>query len=420
MKITIIGTGYVGLVTGACLAEVGNDVLCLDVDARKIDDAQRAAASRSTSRASRRSIARNVAARPPALHHRHRRGGRARRRAVHRRRHAARRGRLGRPAVRARGGAQHRPPHERATRSIVDKSTVPVGTADRVRDGDRRGARGARRRHPVRGGVESRVPEGRRGGRGLHEARPHRDRRRRRARDRRACAQLYAPFKRNHERLLVMDVRSAELTKYAANAMLATRISFMNEIAQPRRDARRRHRARAPGHRLRPAHRLSLPVSGRRLRRLAAFPKDVKALLHTARAARHAAARSSRRSRRSTRRRSSVLVEKIVARFGDDLDGPHVRALGPRVQAEHRRHARGARRVDHRGAAARAAPRSSPTTRSRWTRRAASSGEHARVASPTTPMAALRRRRRAGRSSPSGRSSAARLRRDQARAEGRR
>ncbi len=54
MKITMIGTGYVGLVTGACLAEVGNDVLCLDVDARKIDMLQRAAACRSTSRASSR------------------------------------------------------------------------------------------------------------------------------------------------------------------------------------------------------------------------------------------------------------------------------------------------------------------------------------------------------------------------------
>ena len=79
-----------------------------------------------------------------------------------------------------------------------------------------------------------------------------------------------------------MDVRSAELTKYAANAMLATRISFMNELAQPRRAARRRHREGAPGHRLGPAHRLPLPLSGPGYGG-SCFPKDVKALMRTAR-----------------------------------------------------------------------------------------------------------------------------------------
>ena len=92
--------------------------------------------------------------------------------------------------------------------------------------------------------------------------------------DERAIAALravYAPFQRNHERLLVMDVRSAELTKYAANAMLATRISFMNELANLADRARRRHRDGAPGHRLRSAHRLALPLSGRRATAAAAF-----------------------------------------------------------------------------------------------------------------------------------------------------
>ena len=115
---------------------------------------------------------------------------------------------------------------------VVDKSTVPVGTADRVRAAiaeELAGARRRRRRSPW-----SSNPEFLKEGAAVEDfMKPDRvvDRRRRRARDRRRCARVYAPFQRNHERLLVMDVRSAELTKYAANAMLATRISFMNELA---------------------------------------------------------------------------------------------------------------------------------------------------------------------------------------------
>ena len=212
-----------------------------------------------------------------------------------------------------------------------------------------------------------------------------------------AMRAVYAPFQRNHERLLVMDVRSAELTKYAANAMLATRISFMNELANLADAAGRRHRAGAPGHRLRSAHRLPLPVSGRRATAARCFPKDVKALQHTATAARPAAARCSARSRRSTRRRSCVLVDKIVARLGEDLAGPHVRAVGPRVQAQHRRHARGAGARDHRGArrARRARRRLRPGRDA--TRRSACSATRRTLRFAASPMAALARRRRAGR-----------------------
>ena len=79
---------------------------------------------------------------------------------------------------------------------------------------------------------------------------------------------LYEPFTRNHDRMIVMDMRSAELTKYAANAMLATKISFMNELANIAESVRRRHRGGAHRHRLGPAHRLRLHLPGRGLRRV--------------------------------------------------------------------------------------------------------------------------------------------------------
>src|SRR5689334_9223105 len=225
MKITVIGSGYVGLVSGTCLAEVGNDVLCLDVDAEKIRILQEGGIP-IFEPGLLDMVKRNVAA-----------------------------GRLHfttdvEKAV-AHGAIQFiavgTPPDEdgsadlqyvvAAARNIgkhmtdykvvVDKSTVPVGTADKVKRAIRQELQ--RRGMALDFAVVSN-PEFLKEGAAVDDfMRP--DRIIVGADDERAVhlmRALYAPFTRNHERLQLMDVRSAEFTKYAANAMLATRISFMN------------------------------------------------------------------------------------------------------------------------------------------------------------------------------------------------
>ncbi|MCB1790930.1 MAG: UDP-glucose/GDP-mannose dehydrogenase family protein [Gammaproteobacteria bacterium] len=228
MKITVFGSGYVGLVSGACLAEVGNKVMCVDVDPAKIDLL-------------------NSGGMPiyePGLAEMVRRNSEA--------------GRL-RFTTDAKTGvdfgqiqfiAVGTPPdedgsadlqyvlavaesiaeHMQGYKVVVDKSTVPVGTGDRV---------AARMRETLsKRGVDFAFdvvsnPEFLKEGAAIADfMKPDRivvGTESPRAID--AMRQLYAPFNRNHERLLLMDTRSAELTKYAANAMLATKISFMNELS---------------------------------------------------------------------------------------------------------------------------------------------------------------------------------------------
>jgi len=312
----MIGTGYVGLVTGTCLAEVGNDVLCLDVDARKIAILNEG----------------GVPIHEPGLEAMIRRNVEAGR--LHFTTDvdaAVRHGTLQFIAVGT-------PPDEdgsadmkyviAAARNIgrrmtdwkivVDKSTVPVGTADRVRE--------AIREELVRRGVEVPYavvsnPEFLKEGAAVEDfMRP--DRVVIGADDERAVHLLravYAPFQRNHERIIVMDVRSAELTKYAANAMLATRISFMNELANlaDRLGADIESVRQGIGSDPRIGWHFLYPGVGYGG---SCFPKDVKALKHTA-DVHGTPLRLLAAVEAVNEAQKHVLVDKIVARLGTDLAG---------------------------------------------------------------------------------------------------
>ncbi len=314
MKITMIGTGYVGLVTGTCLAEVGNDVLCLDVDARKIDMLQRG----------------GVPIHEPGLEP-----------MIHRN-VAAGRLRFTTDVDAAVGHATVQfiavgtPPDEDGSADmqyvlqaahnigrrmtqwtlVVDKSTVPVGTADRVRAAiaEALAARGIHLPYAVASN-----PEFLKEGAAIDDfMKP--DRVVIGADDERAIAilrNIYAPFQRNRERLLVMDVRSAELTKYAANAMLATRISFMNELANLAEllGADIESVRQGIGSDPRIGWQFLYPGIGYGG---SCFPKDVRALQFTAeRAGAPLKVLGAVEAANETQKR--VLVDKIVARFGSDL-----------------------------------------------------------------------------------------------------
>lgn len=228
MNITVVGTGYVGLVSGVCLAEVGNNVLCLDVNPEKIKILQSGGIPIYEPGLD-DMVKRNIAA--GRLHF------------TTNVEEAVKFGTVQFIAVGTPPGedgsadlqyvvaaARNIGKHMTEYRVIVDKSTVPVGTADKVRAAinDELARRGANLPFSVCSN-----PEFLKEGAAIEDfMRP----------DRivvgcdddvsASCMkELYAPFNRNHERLILMDIKSAELTKYAANAMLATRISFMNELA---------------------------------------------------------------------------------------------------------------------------------------------------------------------------------------------
>jgi UDPglucose 6-dehydrogenase len=228
MRVTIFGSGYVGLVTGACLADAGNHVICVDVDAAKIERLKRG----------------EVPIHEPGLDALIKRNAEAGR--IEFTTDAAKAVEHGLFQLIAVGT----PPGEDGSADlrsvltvartiaghigryciVITKSTVPVGTADKVHDELERAL--AERGVKVEFDVVSN-PEFLKEGAAIADfMKPDRvvvgtDN----PRTTELLRALYEPFTRNHDRLIVMDVRSAELTKYAANAMLATKISFMNELA---------------------------------------------------------------------------------------------------------------------------------------------------------------------------------------------
>ncbi|KAF1717787.1 UDP-glucose 6-dehydrogenase [Pseudoxanthomonas yeongjuensis] len=278
MRVAIFGTGYVGLVTGTCLAEVGHDVVCVDIDAAKVEGLKQGV------------IPIYEPGLEPMVKHNHASG------------------RLDFTTDAAQAIAHGEvvfiavgtPPDEDGSADlqyvltvartigrhitrptvVVDKSTVPVGTADKVHAAI--AAELQARGMEVPFDVVSN-PEFLKEGDAVNDCmRPDRivigadsapvvERMKR----------LYAPFNRNHDRMVVMDVRSAELTKYAANAMLATKISFMNEIANiaERVGADIEHVRHGIGSDPRIGWHFIYPGAGYGG---SCFPKDVQALAHTA------------------------------------------------------------------------------------------------------------------------------------------
>ena len=327
MKITIIGTGYVGLVTGACLAELGNDVFCLDVDAAKIamlnsggipihEPGLEEVVARNRA-AGRLQFSTDVAA---SVAH-----GTLQFIAV------------GTPPDEdgsadlqyVLAAARNIGRHMSGFKVIVDKSTVPVGTAERVAAAVQ--AELATRGEAAAFSVVSN-PEFLKEGAAVedfmrpdrivigHDSTPDGQR----AHD--MMKKLYAPFNRNHERTFWMDVRSAEFTKYAANAMLATRISFMNELANLADQVGVDIEAVRHGIGSDPRIGHSFLYAGAGYGG-SCFPKDVQALERTARQYDQDLL-ILRAVEAVNDKQKQVLGQKVVARFGANLGGMHFAVWG--------------------------------------------------------------------------------------------
>lgn len=316
MKITVIGTGYVGLVTGACLAEVGNNVLCLDLDANKIQTLKEG----------------GIHIHEPGLLEMVRRNVEAGR--LHFTTSIEESVKFGIVQFIAVGT----PPDEDGSadlqyvtaaarnigkymseyKVIVDKSTVPVGTADKVKAVmiEELKARDSNLNFAIASN-----PEFLKEGAAVEDfMRP--DRIILGAVDERGIAlmrEIYAPFNRSHDRLMIMDIRSAELTKYAANCMLATRISFMNELANlaDKLGADIEQVRIGIGSDPRIGFHFLYPGCGYGG---SCFPKDVQALIHAADSI-NQPMKVLNAVEEANDAQKHVLLDKIKARFGSDLKG---------------------------------------------------------------------------------------------------
>ncbi|MGA8005236.1 MAG: UDP-glucose/GDP-mannose dehydrogenase family protein [Burkholderiales bacterium] len=316
MNITVIGTGYVGLVSGACLADMGNHVCCLDVDARKIQmlnsggipifEPGLAPIVARNREAGRLSFTTDVAASVAY--------GELQLIAVGTPPNEDGAADLQHVVAAARSIGRHMVDY----RVIVDKSTVPVGTADSVHKAVAEEL--AKRGKSLEFAVVSN-PEFLKEGAAVEDfMRPDRiivgsD-------DDRATSimrRLYGPFQRNHERFIAMSVRSAELTKYAANAMLATRISFMNDLANlaEKLGADIEEVRRGIGSDPRIGFGFLYPGAGYGG---SCFPKDVKALQRTAQEA-GSPLQLLAAVERVNEAQKHVLGRKITERFGASLAG---------------------------------------------------------------------------------------------------
>lgn len=316
MKVTVFGSGYVGLVTGICLAEVGNDVVCIDVDQNKIDNLNNGIVPiyepgldemvKENMQAGRIKFTTNI---KEAVDH----------------------GVFQFIAVGT-------PPDEDGSadlqyvlavaksiaesmeeyRVVVDKSTVPVGTADKVKDVILKTQQ--ERGIDIDFDVVSN-PEFLKEGAAIDDfMKPDRivvgtDN----PRTAELLKALYAPFNRSHDRVIIMDVRSAELTKYAANAMLATKISFMNELSNLAEllGADIEQVRNGIGSDSRIGYSFIYPGCGYGG---SCFPKDVKALERTAQQVGYKAELLSAVENVNDRQKH-VLVNKINRHYANNLQG---------------------------------------------------------------------------------------------------
>ena len=323
MKITVFGSGYVGLVTGACLADVGHSVVCIDIDEKKIDGLRKGVIPiyepgleeliLNNSKAGRLSFSTDAA-------------------------HGVRHGELQFIAVGTPPDEDGKADlqyvltvartigrHMDGYKVVIDKSTVPVGTADKVKAAvllelEARGEvfgfdvcsnpeflkEGAAIEDFTKGarivvGTDSEKVTG-------------------------LMRQCYAPYNRNHDKLMFMDIRSSELTKYAANAMLATKISFMNELANiaERLDADIDNVRLGIGSDPRIGYQFIYPGCGYGG---SCFPKDVQALARTAQEVGYApdlllAVEAV------NQRQKQVLYRKLAQAFDGQLDGKRIAVWG--------------------------------------------------------------------------------------------